>query len=259
MSAIGRNRNSVPSNAPRPTLVKQTADMLQKAILSRHQPGDRLQTVEELSAGFKVSRTVIREAIGILSTRGLIDVRHGDGTYVRAPQPSDLRDLLSIQVHFAARDNRILYVALMELRQIVESAATRLAATRALPDEVAEISRIWERGRSAAASGDMERKADADIEFHSAIIRASHNVMLSLIMDAISPLLRELRTVLVERPDRDEMTTSRHSGILEAIVARDADAAEREAANHTDLVNALLLRRLFGIADSGLVDGPDEH
>jgi GntR family transcriptional regulator, transcriptional repressor for pyruvate dehydrogenase complex len=249
MTSRAPARPRPPAGGPRVgTLVTKVIDELRADILATKSAGDRLPTVDELAHRFGVSRTVVREAVGVLAAKGLVDVRHGDGTYVREPGIEELAEALANLVHFRARDNRTLLIDVMELRRTMESAASRFAATRATPEDVAAIGSALARGRAAVQEKDRKAALEADIDFHAAIGRASHNSLLALVLDVITPLLRDVRALLITIPAGAQASVAGHERIFSALVKRDPELSYSEALAHTDFLNNELYNHLFGAA-----------
>ena len=229
------------------TRVSQVVREMTGDILKSRRPGERLPPVDELATRFKVSRTVIREAIGVVAAKGLVRVRHGDGTYVRELSVADLSEGLSNLVHFRARDNRTLLIDLMELRIILEANSAELAANRATPEDIGAIGAVLDRGREAHRKKDRAAVVEADVDFHAALAVASHNSLLALILEVIAPLLRDMRELLVTQPTTSAASLKDHERIFAAVVRRDSDAAKAAALAHTDHLKGELYRNLFGV------------
>jgi GntR family galactonate operon transcriptional repressor len=137
---------------------------------------------------YQTSRTTIREAIKVLGAKGLVETRQKVGTRVLEQSYWNIfdSDVLLWHIHDNL-DNNIL-TDLIEMRQLVEPAAARYAATRATLDEIATIGENCEAMR--LAMGDMAAYAKADVEFHLSVFHASHNVMLSRFAHIIAEFLR---------------------------------------------------------------------
>jgi GntR family transcriptional repressor for pyruvate dehydrogenase complex len=210
--------------------------------------------VDELARQFNVSRTVVREALKVLGAKGLLEARHGDGTYVLEPGIGQLGDALYNLIRFRARDNRTLALDLMELRGVLDSTATRYAALRATADDLVAISGALERPSKARLAGDDEAVLAANVAFHVAVGRASHNSLLALFVEVIAPLLRDSQRPLIGRDPK----TNHHRRIFDAVVRRDPEAAASLSLEHTEELRAELHRSLF---EGGGVPAPaaSEH
>jgi GntR family transcriptional repressor for pyruvate dehydrogenase complex len=177
--------------------------------------GTRLPSESDLCAKLGCSRISIREALQMLSTLGLVETRHGGGSFVRQYAGevlfSPLLPMLALQ--------RIDICHVLEYRQIVERGCVVLAVQRAGPAEVAELERAY--AAMLASTEDLEAFAREDLEFHLALSRASKNPVLvkvtSVIRDVLSASMEEIVNVL---GTRDGLYY--HHEILEALKARDA-------------------------------------
>ena len=163
------------------SLSQQTADRLYTMIVVEHRlsPGEKLPSELDLSRELGVSRTTLREAIHVLASQKILEVRRGRGTFVaaEAAQVNDYGFSSLDQVRGELRD-------LFELRAIFEPSAARLACQRATPEEMEEI-----LARGEAVDQCIRQNQDrtaADREFHAAIVRSTHNEYMMRLMPLIS-------------------------------------------------------------------------
>src|SRR5206468_10376457 len=126
-------------------------------------PGDRLPKENDLAERLGLSRNSLREAVKALSLIRVLDVRQGDGTYVTSLEPNLLLDALSFVVDFH-RDDTVLQF--LEVRRILEPAATALAATR-MPD--ADVARLQAILDDLGAAPTLEAMVASDPELHRQI------------------------------------------------------------------------------------------
>jgi GntR family transcriptional repressor for pyruvate dehydrogenase complex len=209
-------------------LSDKVADMMLETILSdRLQVGDRLPSERELGEQFGVSRTVIREAIRALVTKGVIDVRSGSGLRVAAVDANAVSESMSLFLRGGTLD----FEKVHEVRAVLEVHLAGLAAERATDDDVAQLRGIHERMQSETA--DVEAAARDDLEFHRAIARATHNELFLLLMDSIGSSLIDIRRENLGSGSAP-MTLSQHESILEAIAAHDPDAARTAMRIHLE-------------------------
>jgi GntR family transcriptional repressor for pyruvate dehydrogenase complex len=212
--------------ASRPNLSTYLAQQVLVLIRDRNlQPGDRLPSAKSLAEQFAVATPTMREALRRLQATGVIDIRHGSGIYVRRDQE---RLMLSNPAYGALATHTILQV--LDARLLIEPHLADLAARRADEAEVAEIGRLLERSEQALARPD-DGYYQANNAFHSAIARASGNLVLAHVVESLIELYStELHVVdptsaLAEIRGRDHRN---HQLIFEAI--RDGDGARaREA------------------------------
>ncbi len=212
----------------RPKLTDTVADRLAAAIRGgEFATGDGLPTEQELGERFGVSRNVVREAINALRSRGLVETRQGSGSVVAGdvskPVRHAMRDLLG------GRDDA--EGKLLELRRVLEVHIAELAAQRATPAQIAEMSALLDA--FTAADGDVARCAELDIAFHRALARAAQNELFSIVVDPLNELLVPTRRRALERSGLD-VAARTHRTILEAVQVHDPAAAAGAMANHLD-------------------------
>ena len=182
--------------------------------------GAKLPTEQRLSVQYGVSRTVVREAISRLKSDGLVESRQGSGVSVI---PASLRR--SFKLHGAILEKQQV-IELLELRQPLEMASARLAAARHTPPELAEIVAAQDRMKESEDWSD--EGVQADLDFHHAIAKATGNPFYADFMAFLGGALRA--TILTARsesknPNIKDITLQEHLNIIQAIAARDPDAA----------------------------------
>jgi GntR family transcriptional repressor for pyruvate dehydrogenase complex len=197
-------------------------------------PGDKLPPESAIMETYGVSRTVIREAISQLQAGGLVQTRHGIGTFVLEPPRPPLG--LGIDNIVTIRD----VLAILELRISMETEAAWLAAGRRSDEQAAQIGVAFEEMRTALANG--QSAVEADVRFHHLIAQATGNRyfadLLAQLGNAIIPRSR-VNTPGLERDrpaDYLERVNREHEDIYKAILRRDAEAAR--AAMRTHLSNS---------------------
>ena len=182
--------------------------------------GTKLPTEQTLSRQFGVSRTVVREAISRLKSDGLVESRQGSGVSV---VPASLRR--SFKLHGVALDRQQV-IALLELRQPLEMASARLAASRHTREDLREI--VDAQRRMMESLDWSDEGVQADLDFHHAIAKATRNSFYADFMAFLGGALRA--TILTARsesknPNIKSITLQEHARIVQAIEARDPDAA----------------------------------
>ena len=189
--------------------------------------GDRLPKENELAARLGVSRGSLREAIRALERVGVVAARQGDGTYLTRLTPALLRDVMSIVMDFT-QDESILQ--LLEIRRVLEPAATGLAAARASEEELDQVRAAMDAMRRAR---DPEPLVEADAAFHSAIAHAAGNPALASLLDNLSgPTIRARVWHAIEERRAGDEAKAEHERILAALEARDPDLARAASAVH---------------------------
>jgi GntR family transcriptional repressor for pyruvate dehydrogenase complex len=191
------------------------------------QPGDQLPQETLLADELGISRNSMREAVRVLEQMRVLTVRHGSGTYVSSLEPSVLLDGISFAVEMM-RDHTLLEV--LEVRQLLEPAATRLAVQRMTPAKLEIIRQAFEMHSEQKTIEDLVR---CDLEFHSAIIRSTDNETLFSILDGLSSKTVRMRIWGgIVSDNAVDLTIDHHKLILKAIEAGDAHLAEAMALVH---------------------------
>lgn len=188
-------------------------------------PDESLPREPDLIAQFGVSRTAIREAVKVLAAKGLVEARQKTGTKVR---PRDCWNLLDPDILAWMSGSHLdpTFVRdLIELRQVVEPAAVRQAATRATPEHLAQVEGAFAQMRAASVAGDVEAYYVADLNFHSAIFTASGNQLIDRLGAIVRTMLEasfriQWRSLIA--PDRG---LAIHQAVFERIRDRDPDGA----------------------------------
>jgi GntR family transcriptional regulator, transcriptional repressor for pyruvate dehydrogenase complex len=230
-----------------PTLANRATLQLQSLILGRaFQPGDRLPSERELGERLGVSRTVVREALRTLSTKGLVEVRDGAGAYVRAPSTDLVSELLGICVsHMDTGD--VTSRNILEMRRILEIEMSGLAAERGGADDLATLDRLL--GLMARPGSSREDWAKIDYEFHDAVAIASKNPLFPIVLRSISEVLMRARLLGVRLPDYQAKALHHHRNVYEAIRARSPEKARTAMADHLREAEQTMRRVLSGEAE----------
>ncbi len=207
-------------------LAEHLADRIESAALL---PGDRLPTEQQLALAHGVSRTVVREAVHQLKSRGLLRSRQGSGVFVSAPPLA--RDL---SFDATVLDSMDAVVQVREVRRALEGETAALAARRASNAQIAELRRALRAiDRSTAGGGDG---VDEDLAFHRAIAEATGNPQFTKLLAHLEQYLREAMRVTrgneARRDDFMQQVRTEHRAIVDAIAAHDLAAARRCAVRH---------------------------
>jgi len=201
----------------------QTVETLASRILSREYPEGAVLDIPALQEELDVSLTALREALRVLTAKGLVDARQKRGTFVRPRTAWNVLDADVMRWQTAGEPDSGLFDQLTEVRAIVEPAAARLAAERASENDVAALAVALER--MAESGGDVEKIVEADLDFHRLLLAMPGNGFLSRIEAVIAIGLAERdRIVHAAAPDADPVPS--HRAVLDAIAAHNPDAAE---------------------------------
>jgi DNA-binding FadR family transcriptional regulator len=207
-------------------LYEQIADALEQAIMKPDSKMKKLPSEQELCKNFKVSRTVIREALKVLKDRGLIQSRNGEGSYISKPSA----DTISSAVNRLIRMENISNDDLHHMRLILETEGARLAAVNAKPETINYLAGILERMSDETLP--LEKRIPLDADFHITIAKAGNNVLLGTFVDVMTLLLRDYMSRGFFGPVRIKNTLTQHMKILKAIQNRDANGAEKAMYDH---------------------------
>lgn len=234
--------------AYRPGYERVAEQILELIARSRLRPGDRMPTENEIAGQLGTSRTVVREAIKILSALGRIKAQKGRGLYV-----ADDDGMLGMRWEgfFLPTDLDHIYM-LFEFRRVQESEASRLAATRATPVELRAIGAAAQMCREGHVTGQPELFRRGDDEFHLSIAAASHNPFLvAAVREARRLLMQSARIGLHGTlGGHAAEAVEEHAAIYQAV--RDGEPAEAAHAATVHLDNTLedyrreIQRRVFG-------------
>ena len=185
-------------------------------------PGDRLPPERDLCERFGVSRVTVREALRMLESAGLVEIRVGarGGAFVTAPSSNrvgeGLADLLTLSVISAAD--------VTEVRMILEVGIVPLVCERATEDDLAKLEKICERAEVALRDG--QYTMDVSLEFHTAVAQATHNPALEMLVESFrGPILMSLKEAREVAPEMGALGSEEHERFVQAVRRRDADGA----------------------------------
>src|SRR6266545_604505 len=207
-----------------------------KALIAdgRLTSGDRLPPERELAERFRVSRTSVREALRSLQSRGLIEIRAGEGAFVRDVSVEALIEPLALVI----LPYREAVGEPFEARRVLEPALAALAARRATREEIAEMDRILEEQAKEVAQGKTGMAQDSAL--HAAIAAAAHNRAIVRIVNALMDLLAQSREESLLTPGRPTRSHHDHRRILEAIRRGDESGAHQAMLDHLIAVETLV-------------------
>jgi DNA-binding FadR family transcriptional regulator len=196
-----------------------------RIIAGQYQEGSTLPGEAELMSEFRVSRTVLREAMKILAGKGLLHAKTRIGTRVLARSAWQLFDADLLTWHAEMGFNAEFLAALGEMRLLIEPGAAALAALRHEPEDIVTLEG-WV-GRMSAAATSRRDFVDADLHFHLEIARLAANPFLSALSTLIEVALvgALTRSSPTDEPNGVATSAQEHRAIVEAIASADADRA----------------------------------
>jgi GntR family transcriptional repressor for pyruvate dehydrogenase complex len=194
-------------------------------------PGDRLPPERDLCERFGVSRVTVREALRMLESSGLVEIRVGarGGAFVTAPSSDrvgeGLADLLTLSVISAAD--------VTEVRMILEAGIVPLVCERATEEDLAELEAICQRSEAALAAGDYSM--DLSLEFHIRVAQSTHNPAVVMLVESFrGPILMSLQQAHEAAPEMGGLGTREHQQFIQAVRRRDADTASTIMREHLE-------------------------
>jgi DNA-binding FadR family transcriptional regulator len=207
--------------------------------------GDRLPPERDLAEKFAVSRASVREALRALESMGLIEIRAGEGTFIKEISVEALIEPLALVIF----TQRGAVAELFEARKILEPPIAALAARRATREEIQEMEHVLEEQAKEIAAGQTGVRQDA--AFHAAIAGAAHNRAISRIVTALMDLLAESREESLHTPGRPQRSHEDHRKILLALQARNETGAREAMLDHIVAVERLVMRQPGGQRERG--------
>jgi GntR family transcriptional repressor for pyruvate dehydrogenase complex len=178
---------------------------------------------------FKVSRTVIREAVRSLAAKGLVRVTSGRGVEVNGMTS----DNVAASMRLLVRGHEGLdYGKVNEVRAAVEVQTAGLAAQRASRADIKLLEKICDDHEAALNQRDLPTAGELDFQFHRELTRASGNELMLAMLDSISDVLREVRYQSMARPHVGEDGLRAHRAILKAVSSGKPELAREAMSVH---------------------------
>ena len=207
--------------------------------------GDRLPGERELADTLQVSRVSVREAIRSLEMLGLIEIRHGEGTFVRE---ADANEVIRPLAMFLAVERGSL-LDMFEVRRIFEAATSALAAERATDEEVTRIGMLLDKMKDRILHGDPEQGEAFDAAYHYAVAEASHNTLLIKLLRTVheewsKAVSAGSQQLLLEDARNAEAILGQHLRVFEAIKAHDPVKASQAMLEHVTFAERELRKHL---------------
>lgn len=210
--------------AKRPRVQKNVTRMLANDICAEvFPPGAMLPTENDLCIRYSVSRTVIRETLKILESKGMVRGRSRVGTQICPKEEWNLLDRQVLDWIGPRIFDLDLLQCILDARRATEPFAAELAAERATVQDIAEIESAWQRMRDA--EGDVKAFTEADVAFHTNLMKASHNQVFMQLSSIIQAALEFALHASNEAVDARGEAVDIHRALIEALRIRDKVAA----------------------------------
>jgi GntR family transcriptional regulator, transcriptional repressor for pyruvate dehydrogenase complex len=216
---------------------EDVARQIERLILKKLKPGDKLPSERELAEMLAVSRSSIRDAIRSLELVGMVEPRQGAGTIVR----EITADTLANPLTNAIKRKEEMVIELLDFRRIIEPPLAARAATHASPEDTTEMEEILARQDQKLRRG--ESTIPEDSEFHYAIALASGNSVVLKVLDILMDMLRDTRERSLQIEGRPQKSLAGHRRILAAIKRHDAEGAKDAMRRHIEDVEEIVLRK----------------
>jgi DNA-binding FadR family transcriptional regulator len=212
-------------------VAEEVADRIRVLMLDgTFPPGQPLPSERHLAERFGVSRGSIRDALRTLETIGLLETRHGQGTF-----PLELSvDRLVAPLASVMAYRADLQEELLDVRRMFEPAVARAAALRATDEDVADLERILETQRQKLKTG--QSAITEDTAFHAVLARATRNRVVMSIMATLNDLLVESRTHSLEQKGRPARSIAGHEAVVAALRRHDPDGAAHAMSTHINQI-----------------------
>lgn len=209
------------------------------------EPGSRMPSERQLAEAFGVGRSAVREAIAALSLIGLIEVRHGDGTYLKRPDSPLLPQVVEWGLLLGEQRTR----DLVEARQKIETIIAGLAAERRSESDLERLQVSLDRMRAASRNDRLFGEfVDADVAFHLQLAEAAGNTALRDVHASIQALLRAWIGRVIAA-GHAELSYEEHVPILDAVRRCDVSGAEAAMEAHMQSAAERLHGTLHDVSD----------
>lgn len=231
------NRNSVVSDV--------VSQLLNYLVSERIGPGQKLPSERALSEHLGLGRSSVREAVKSLHLLGLLDVRQGDGTYLRGTESAVLPQILEWGLVLSQPRTQDLIEARYELEVFV----ARRAAERITPEGAPRLDACLARMAKAESRGDISECIEADIDFHLQLAELAGNAVITDMLRGIRVLLHVWMTKLAMAEGMTAYTAN-HTELANAVKSGNAGEAERVMRHHISSGGERLLSMLPSVAGS---------
>ena len=221
-------------------IYEEVAETLHEMIRTGQlKPGDRIDSVQQLAENFQVGRSAIREALSALKAMGLVEMRQGEGTFIKSFDAKQITFPLSTAILLKKED----IANLLEVRKVIETGISAAAAKKRTDMDIYAMEQVLEEMKNAQGNGELGEKAD--FKFHVTLSAAAHNPILSSLMDQVSGLMFEIqketrRLWLFSKQTTSEKLYEQHVAIYKAIAEKDEEKARNSMLSHLENVEEIL-------------------
>lgn len=215
-NAVSQLFGEVRKSSVTETIVNQVKQLL---LDGRLVPGQKFPSEREMAEQLRVGRSTVREATSAMVALGIVEIRPGEGAYIRPDFPQSTiasASWSSLVMTGHTQD-------LVEARRAIEVATARLAAVRATPQQLRDLHNQADRMDIATS---LEEFIELDLAFHLTLAHASQNLVLREVIAGIQQLLRGSMVTILQTEEMRLLSNRQHHSLCEAIDRQDVDAAE---------------------------------
>lgn len=223
---------------PRRKLYQEVLDRIMERIRSGQiPPGGQLPSERELMEEYGVGRPAVREALQALERSGILEIAHGERARVVVPTAERLVSQIAGGAMHLLRTQPQSLEHMKQARVFLETGTARMAAEMATEEQVASLRLAVARQRAAIEN--VEQFIERDMAFHREIAGISGNPIFAAIVEALFRWASEYYRTLIRAPGAEELTLAEHVRIVDAIAARNPDAAADAMRAHLTRANTL--------------------
>ncbi|MFH1147294.1 MAG: FadR/GntR family transcriptional regulator, partial [Pseudomonadota bacterium] len=235
-------------------------EQLKAMLLARGlKPGDKLPSERELAMTFKVGRPSVREAIRTLDILGILDIRPGEGIFVKEPNVNAYLTSMQEALEMLVELEEKTFLEILEVRSILESHTASLAAKNATKDDLALLDQAFQDQTNtlpslhgARSHADAQAYIDADFAFHKAVAVCSHNGVLCVMINFIKTLVQRTSRKFLFLPNMIEVSTEflqEHYHVMRAIKGHSPEEATRAMSVHLKHAQSVMARLIISKKD----------
>lgn len=209
----------------RMSAVDMVIEKIKELLLTKQlRPGDKLPNEMELTKSLSASRGSVREAMKILESFGILEIKRGDGTYISTDTSNTAIDHILFQLIMSDADKK----KLMEMRELIESGIIKIIINNAEPADIQKMEQSLHKMEEMVAGGenDPNKLTAVDLEFHMAMGQATHNELImkiyKFVLDLFAPSIVETQS----KPGGSALGIKVHRMIFEGIQAKNLEQAE---------------------------------
>ena len=233
------------------SLAERTAEQISRLIIERHLTSkDKLPSEFELAELLHVGRGTVREGVKLLIARNVLEIRRGKGTYI-ASNPGEVPDPLGFAYY---PDQFRLAMDLVEVRRQVEPWTARMAAERAVPEDLELLRETCSVVEQDILAG--RDHSQNDVSFHVEIAKCTHNLVVPKLIPIITYAIKLFVSLTESRLKMETLVG--HRDIMDAICSKDGQRAEAAMAQHIEY-NRALLEEIIGQLAQERAMSPDTN